>query len=365
MNSKPILIAVLVLFLVVPFVGQYEISDKFTVECTSVKNQQRSGTCWSFATCSFVEAEIIRLQNKSLDLSEMFVVRNMYKEKAWNYILRQGKANFGQGSLGHDFIRSIGDYGVVPESVYNGKPEGISKYDHSEMEAALKGMLEGLVKIKPLSDRWDEAFEGVLTAYLGDVDPQFVYEGKTYTPKSLAKSLTFNPADYLQLTSYSHHPYYESFVLEIPDNTSNGSYFNLPVDKLESVVDEALKAGYTVAWDGDASNKSFSQKYGLAILPVDIKREDLFTVPGEEVSVNQINRQRGFESYETTDDHLMHFIGMGVDNEGNEYYKVKNSWGIIGEYDGYLYMSKPYFRMNTIAVFVHKDGVSDSSLKNN
>ena len=287
----------------------------------------------------------------------MFVVRNVYRDKAKNYVLRQGKANFSQGSLAHDLINVAEKYGVVPESVYSGKLDGAESHNHGEMEAALKGMLDGILGRKSLSSKWSEAFDCVVDVYLGTMPDEFTYGGKVYTPVTYAESLDINPDEYVNITSYTHHPFYNQFVLEIPDNYSNGSFYNVPMEELEKIVDNAVKNGYSIAWDGDVSEKGFSAKNGIAVLPVDEKREDLFVVPGEEVEVTQELRQSTFESYATTDDHLMHLTGIAKDENGNKYYLIKNSWGEIGEFKGYLYMSEAYFQLKTVSVLVHKDAI--------
>ncbi len=335
----------------------YEFETINSVDCTSVKSQGKTGTCWSFATSSFLESEVIRKGKGSHDLSEMFVVRNVYRDKAKNYVLRQGKANFSQGSLAHDLINVAEKYGVVPESVYSGKLDGAEVHNHSEMEAALKGMLDGILGRKSLSSKWSEAFDCVVDVYLGAMPDEFTYGGKVYTPVTYAESLDINPDEYVNITSYTHHPFYNQFVLEIPDNYSNGSFYNVPMEEMEKIVDNAVKNGYSIAWDGDVSEKGFSAKDGIAVLPVDEKREDLFVVPGEEVEVTQELRQTTFESYATTDDHLMHLTGIAKDEKGNKYYLIKNSWGEIGEFKGYLYMSEAYFQLKTVSVLVHKDAI--------
>jgi len=335
----------------------YEFQTITTIECTPVKSQGKTGTCWSFATSSFLESEVIRKGKGYHDLSEMYVVRNVYLDKAKNYVLRQGEANFSQGSLSHDLINVAKKYGVVPESVYSGKLDGAEKHDHSEMVAVLKGMLESVVDRKSLSPQWSKAFDCVVDVYLGEMPDEFTYAGKTYTPQSYAESLDLDPNEYVNVTSYTHHPFYGQFVLEIPDNYSNGVYYNVPMNEMQAIVDNAVKNGYSIAWDGDVSEKGFSAKNGLAILPVDAKRDDLFENPGEEIEVSQELRQTTFESYSTTDDHLMHLAGTAKDQDGTKYYLIKNSWGEISDYKGFLYMSEAYFQLKTVSVMVHKDAI--------
>lgn len=337
--------------------AQYEFKIKEQIECTEIKNQAKTGTCWSFASSSFIESEMIRLGKGTHDLSEMFVVRNIYKDKARNYMLRQGKANFSQGSLAHDLMRIMAQDGMVPESVYSGLLEGEESHNHSEMEKGLKGYLDGVRKSKRLSTKWDEAFESIIDVYMGKAPARFTYEGKSYTPKEFANSYGLNPDNYMHITSFSHHAFGEDFILEIPDNYSNGSFYNTEIEKLMNIVDVALSNGYTIAWDGDVSEKGFSSQNGMAILPVDDSREDLFTSPGEEMEVTQENRQAAFESYSTTDDHLMHIVGISVDKNGNKYYIIKNSWGERGPAKGFLHMSVPYMAMKTVSITIHKDAV--------
>ena len=327
------------------------------VSCTPVKSQDKTGTCWSFATSSFLESEAIRMGHQPQDFSEMFVVRNIYKDKARNYVLRQGKANFSQGSLSHDLMRVVGENGIVPESVYSGKLEGDKIHDHSEMEAVLKGMLDGLLKQKRLSSKWRTAFEKVVDAYLGEMPEQFTYQGKKYTSESYAKSVGLNADDYVNLTSFTHHPFYKNFILEIPDNYSNGSFYNIPLEDLQAVVKNAVEKGYSVAWDGDVSEPGFSSKNGMAIVPTDAERVDLFTKSGAEEMVTQESRQAQFESFATTDDHLMHITGMAKDKQGKPYFVVKNSWGEVSDYKGYLHMSEAYFKLKTVSILVHKDAL--------
>lgn len=337
--------------------AQYKFKAEKLVDNSEIKNQARTGTCWSFATASFIESELLRTNKGNVNISEMFIVRNIYKDKARNYILRQGKANFSQGSLSHDLIRMASKVGMVPESAYSGLVGDETSYDHSEMEKGLKGFLDGVKESKQLSTKWPMAFDCILDTYMGAAPEQFEYEGKKYTASTFATSLGIDPDNYVSLTSFSHHPFYDQFILEIPDNYSNGAYYNIPIDELMSSIDYALLAGYSIAWDGDVSEKGFSSKEGIAVLPEDENRDDLFTNPGKETTVNQENRQQNFESYSTTDDHLMHIVGVSLDQNGTKYYLVKNSWGERGPYEGYLYMSEAYFKMKTVGIMVHKDAV--------
>lgn len=328
-----------------------------SVSCTPVKSQDRTGTCWSFATSSFLESEAIRLGKGPQDFSEMFVVRNIYKDKARNYILRQGKANFSQGSLSHDLMRVIGKSGMVPESAYSGKLDGNKKHDHAEMEAVLKGMLDGVLKQKRLSKKWSKAFDKVVDVYLGEAPNEFIIDGKKYTARSYADEIGLDPSNYVSITSFTHHPYYKDFILEIPDNYSNGAFYNVPIGDLQAIVNNAIDKGYSVAWDGDVSETGFSADNGIAIVPEDEERNDLFVRPGMEKVVTQQMRQEDFESLATTDDHLMHLTGIAKDKVGKKYYLIKNSWGEVSEYKGFLYMSEAYLKLKTVAILVHKDAI--------
>jgi len=337
--------------------AQYTFSESSQLKCTPVKNQQSTGTCWSFTTVSYLESELLRMGKGEYDLSEMFLVRTIYKDKARNYVLRQGKANFSQGGLSHDVIRAFKMGGVVPESVYSGKRSGDAVHNHSEMESVMLGSLDAVIKSKKVSEKWPSAIEGTLDAYMGKAPEKFDYQGKSWTPQDFAKNLGINPDDYVSLTSFSHHPFYESCIVEVPDNYSNGSYYNLPIDELQAVVDYALANGHTVAWDGDVSEKGFSAGDALAVVPADANRTDIFTRPDSEVTVNQASRQAAFESFATTDDHLMHLVGTAKDQKGTLYYLTKNSWGEISSYKGFLHMSSSYFRLKTVGVMVHKSAI--------
>lgn len=342
--------------------GQYQFTNDIKLNCTSVKSQDQTGTCWSFSTSSFLESELMRMGKGEYDLSEMFIVRNIYMDKARNYLLRQGKANFSQGSLAHDVIRAFSMFGIVPESVFAGKAAE-AKHDHGEMEAGLKGFLDGILTQKKIGSKWKPAVSAILDAYFGAVPENFQVGSKKFTAETFAESFQINPDDYVSITSFAHHPFYEKFILEIPDNYSNGSFYNVPLDELERIVDNALKKGYSISWDGDVSEKGFSAKNGVAIMPAAPEREDLFQKPGKEINVTQENRQEAFESLLTTDDHLMHLLGTARDQAGNKYYLIKNSWGEVSEYKGFLYMSAAYFRMKTISVLVHKNAIPEDLIK--
>ena len=358
MNKYGILTVIAVLAFIVSSAtlnGQYKFKETDRVNCTPVKNQQRTGTCWSYATASLLESEIARMGHGDIDISEMYIVRNIYQDKATNYMLRQGKANFSQGSLSHDLVRMVNSIGLMPQDSYTGLVTGATGHDHSEMEAGLKGFLDGVNTQKMLSPRWMPAFNAVLDTYMGEVPDKVTYKGKSITPTEYASKLGIDSDNYVSFTSFTHHPFGSAFILEIPDNYSNGEFQNLKIDDLVSLTKNAIKAGYSITWDGDVSEKGFSAKNGIAVLPKDPKRDDLFTQPGEEVSVTQALRQYEFMSKSTTDDHLMHLVGMAQDQNGNDYFIIKNSWGEISDHKGFLYMSEAYFRMKTVAVMVHKD----------
>jgi len=307
--------------------AQYTFSTEKMAPCTQVKNQQKTGTCWSFATTSFLESEAIRMGQQDVDLSEMYVVHNIYKDKATNYVLRQGKANFSQGALAHDLIRAVTKHGVVPESVYSGRDNEEEVYNHKELEKGLKGFLDGVISAKQIdSHNWQAAVDAILDVYMGDAPETFQMEDMKMTAKTYARKLKLDVKDYVNLSSFSHHPFYNSFILEVPDNYSNGSFYNLPIDDLMNTIEFALMEGYTVAWDGDVSEKGFSAKNGLAILP-EIQSEEQWKSPVTEQEVTQQSRQDGFMNYSTTDDHLMHMVGIALDQKGNKYFIIKNSWG--------------------------------------
>jgi bleomycin hydrolase len=347
----------------------YEFQDVIDIERLPVISQDNTGTCWSFSTSSFVESEIIRLTGRKIDVSEMYQARTTYIAKAENYVMRQGKANFSEGALAHDVINSINQYGLVPNVIFDGLKEGQTKHNHEEMDAVLVAMLKVYAEnpSKKLTSQWKQAINAVLDIYLGNIPAKFEYEGKNYTPKSFAEALKINPENYLTLTSFTHAPYYKSFILNIPDNFSNGSMYNLPLDEFVATIDNVLLNGYTLSLDCDVSEVTFSGKYGVAFIPN--KEEDIKTGLAEiilEKTITPEYRQEEFENLSTTDDHLMHIVGTVKDQKGNIYYKVKNSWGSDAQKvanGGYVYMSVAYLKLKAISVLVHKDGINKETKK--
>jgi len=339
----------------------YQFTVDYQVPHTPVKNQASTGTCWCFATVSYLESEIIRTSKEEIDLAEMFVVRFTYPRKAESFIRLHGNATFGQGGQSHDVIDQIRCFGIVPEEIYPGMNIDESKHNHGEMSTVLTAILNGTLKggRRKLTPNWKNAFEKVLDIYLGDVPVDFVYKGKKYTPKMFAEDyLKLNFDNYIELTSYSHLPYYEKCRLEVPDNwTFNDDYYNVPLKDLEKIMDSAIKSGHSVVWDGDVSEKDFStRETGYAIVPVDdAKSKDKIV---KEKKITPELRQKTFDNFQTTDDHLMHIVGLAHDQKGNKYYYTKNSGGIPDrKNDGYVYMSAPYVQLKTTAIMVNKNAL--------
>ncbi len=346
----------------------YKFTTLIDIDATPVISQGNTGTCWSFSTSSFLESEIIRLTGKQVDLSEMYNVRNTYPAKADNYVMRQGKAQFSQGGLVHDVLNSTRDFGLVPAETFSGLMGDATKHDHSQMVATLNAMVETHVKnSKNLSPKWKSSFDATLDVYLGKNVTDFTYEGKKYTPLEFAKEMKINTDNYVNITSFSHSPFYSEFILNIPDNFSNGSFYNVPINDLVDVVDNALENGYTVALDCDVSERTFSSKDGVAVIPSN-KLNNLKALHSiyPEKEITQEYRQQEFENFNTTDDHLMHITGKVKDQNGNTYYMVKNSWGSNPErttHGGYVYFSEAYMRLKTISITLHKDAVTTGVAK--
>lgn len=362
-------------------------TDVKVVPTNSVKDQNKSGTCWCFAGTSFLEDEILRKTGKSVDLSEMFTVYHCYDGKADRYMRLQGNTNFAAGGSIVDVPNVFRNFGAIPESVYSGLQYGEEKHDHGELDAALSAYLNAVYRNrgKHLSTAWKAGFNGILDAYLGKLPETFEYEGVTYTPQSYAKSLGLDMDDYVALTSFTHHPYYKPFILEVCDNWTNDGYVNLPLDEFQAVVDNAIDKGYTVEWAADVSEGGFKWKEGYALMPkkkteADMEGTELsrwvklsdkereasqfdFTGPVEEISVTPESRQEMFDRLETTDDHGMVIVGQAVDQKGNKYYKVKNSWDTNQVYDGYFYVSEPYFLAKTLSILVNKEAIPSSVAK--
>ncbi len=345
----------------------YKFTDQIDLKTTEVLSQGQTGTCWSFSTSSFLESEIMRIKGEEIDLSEMYNVRFTYPAKAENYLMRQGKAQFSEGGLAHDVINSVSRYGLVPQSAYSGL-KGESNHNHQKMMKALEKTVEHYNE-RPngvLNPKWRADVDSILDYYLGAVPDKFEYNGTEYTPTSFLEYTGIQPAEYITVTSFSHQPYYSSFILNIPDNFSNGSMYNVPLDDFMNTLNHALKNGYTVELDCDVSEPTFSAGAGVAVIPAeteDAKKSLKQIVP--EVEVSQEYRQLLFENQLTTDDHLMHIVGTATDQDGNLYYKVKNSWGKGSRvnYGGYIYMSVAYMRLKAISIMIHKDAMPEEIKK--
>jgi bleomycin hydrolase len=327
--------------------------DIKALKATSVKDQAKTGTCWSFATTSLLESEEIRRNNEEIDLSEMFTVRNIYIEKAKNYILRGGKAQFGEGGLGHDEIRAVALYGAVPEREYSGLLNGHTSHNHIELSRDLKNYLDSILNKQPIANDWLNGFRRILDKYLGVPPKDFTYNGKKFTAISFAKEvLHFDANDYVSLTSFTHQPYYQPFILQVPDNFANGSFYNLPLNELMQVIKDAISNGYTVSWDADVSNKGFISSAGLA-LNMETTAKDV-NPDSKELPYDATTRQRLYENLTTQDDHLMHITGIEKSKGGKIFFVVKNSWGKIGPFEGYINVSEAYLAINTISIVVPK-----------
>ncbi|CAI9428649.1 Aminopeptidase [Candidatus Ornithobacterium hominis] len=346
------------------------------LERMEVKDQGSSGTCWSYAGASFLESEMVRMGKPPVDLSEIFTARNTYVEKAKQYVRMHGNLDYGDGGELHDIINIYAKYGIVPQYIYSGLNYGTERNDFEEMQSALKGFLEGLVKreqIKKLTPNWESAFKAALDAYLGKVPETFMYNNKKYSPKSFAKEVVgINPDDYIEMLSYEHEPKYTNVFMAVPDNWSFDHAYNVEMTDFVKTIDNALKKGYTVAWAADVSEPYFSWRNGVAYVPEQNtdklsqeERSNLFrNPPTKEREITPAMRQLAFDNYETTDDHAMHIVGLAKDQNGREYYIVKNSWGVNNDYDGYLYVTKAYVAYKTTAILLNKGGVPPSILKN-
>lgn len=350
--------------------GHQSIQD-FTIiknnAATSVKDQGETGTCWCFSSTSVVESECLRKGLPALDLSEMYIVRNIYMEKAKNYIHRQGFTRFDEGGLSHDFIRAAAIYGLMPENVYSGLTNGRTTHNHGPMVEAMKNYLDSLLKVKrPLPDNWTARVSSILDQYLGAPPASFTYNGKNYTPVTFAKEVVkFSPDDYVNLTSFTDHPYYAPFIVQVPDNYSNGAYYNLPLEEFVNVAKAAVTKGYTISWDTDMSNRGWLTGKGYGLYPADdsLLKKVPFNPDMSEKVVTPEDRQRLYEELVTEDDHLMQITGLGKSAGGKEFFIVKNSWGPkAGPFEGYMHVSVPYFALNTITIVVPKAVLDKATL---
>lgn len=359
----------------------FKFEDVKVVKTTSVKDQNMSGTCWCFAGTSFFEDEILRKTGMELDLSEMFTVRYCYEEKADRYLRMYGSTAFSPGGSILDVPLVWEKMGAVPEEVYSGLGYGEEKHNHGELHTVLQAYMEGVEanRNKRISTAWRKGLNGILDAYFGAVPETFTYQGKTYTPQSFAQSLGLNMEDYVAVTSFTHHPFYKPFVLEVADNWFWGLYENVKLDELKAIVDNAVENGYSVVWAADVSEKGFKYREGYALMP---KGKDVSSLEGtelsrwvtlsdqdrererykiegpcEEIGVTQEMRQDMFDRQETTDDHGMVIVGVAKDQKGNRYYKVKNSWDTNQVYGGFFYVSEPYFLAKTVSILVNKEAL--------
>lgn len=350
------------------------------LKITPVKNQNRTGTCWCFSTLGFLESELLRMGKGEYDLSEMFIVSKNYKDKAEKFVRLHGELNYAQGGSFEDVLQAWKDYGIVPESVMNGLQYGEDMHVHNELESASRAYLDEIIKNpnRKLSTAWKKGFDGIIDAYLGTAPEKFTYNGKEYTPKSFAAELGINPDDYVSLTSYTHHPFYSEFAIEVQDNWRWATSYNLPIDELMLVFENAINTGYTIAWGADVSEKGFTRN-GIGVIPdiesmersgsdqdrwlglstseKDAEIKKMMKKPCKELEITQEMRQEAYDNYETTDDHGMQIYGIAKDQTGKKFYMIKNSWGTDNKYKGTWYISENFVKYKTMNIVVHKDAL--------
>ncbi len=358
----------------------YQFTTVKEVKISPVKNQNRTGTCWCFSGLGFLESELLRMGKGEHDLSEMFIVNHSYKDKADKYVRLHGYLNFAQGGSFGDVLYAAKHYGLVPESVMNGLNYGETMHVHGEMESAAANYLEAIIKNpnRKLSTAWKKGFDGIIDAYLGELPEKFTYNGKEYTPKSFAEELGLNIDDYVSLTSFTHHPFYSAFPIEVQDNWRWDLSYNLPIDELMQVFDNAINNGYSVAWASDVSEKGFSRNgvavaadiesmersgsdqdrwLGLSQTQKDQEIKKMLEKPCQEIKVTQELRQEEYDNYKTTDDHGMLIYGIAKDQTGKKFYMVKNSWGTDNKYKGTWYASETFVAFKTMNIVVHKNAI--------
>ena len=360
-----------------PKAPEYEFTVIKENPVTSIKNQYRSGTCWCYSALSFIESEILRTKGQEVDLSEMFVVGRSYHDRAVKYVRLDGHLNFAAGSSFGDVLHVINDYGIIPQGVYSGFNYGTEMPEQNELDAVLKGYVDA-ARTNPnrkLTTAWVNGLDGILDAYFGEASETFTVEGVEYTPESYRDYLGINYDDYVNITSFTHHPFYEPFIIEVCDNWRWDSAYNLPMEEMMEVMYNAIENGYTIAWGSDVSEKGFTRD-GLAIMPVEEKKagagsdqerwvgkaadqpkEEVKAELPEEMTITQEMRQEGYDRKTTTDDHGMHIYGMAQDQNGTKYFIVKNSWGETGKYKGVWYASDAFVRYKTLNIVVHKDAL--------
>lgn len=357
--------------------AKYEFTTIKENPVTSVKNQYKSGTCWCYSALSFIESEILREKGDYVDLSEMFVVGKSYRDRAVKYVRLDGHLNFGAGSSFGDVLHVIEDYGIVPQEAMPGMNYGTEMPEQAELDAALKGYVSAIATNpnRKLTTAWLNGFDGIVEAYLGEYPETFKVGHKKFTPQEYRDHLGIDVKDYVNLSSFSHHPFYSQFIIEVPDNWRWDTAYNLPIDELMAVMFNAIENGYTFAWGSDVSEKGFTRS-GVAVMPVEEKKkaagsdqerwvgksteektEETKPELPEEIFATQEMRQEGYDRKTTTDDHGMHVYGLAQDQNGNKYFMVKNSWGDAGKYNGIWYASDAFVRYKTLNIVVHKDAL--------
>lgn len=369
--------------------SEYKFTKIAHLDATPVLSQGQTGTCWSFSTLSFFESELIRKGNKNPDvLSQMFIARKAYEGKIEKYIRVDGKGNFSEGGAFHDIPWVIKNYGIVPLEVYKGLGYGSETHDHTEFFSVLNGAVQGLLTYMKdmgntgISTAWKPAINGILDAYLGADIKEFEFKGKKYTPKSYASSLGLNMDEYVSITSFANTGLYQKCQIEVQDNWAWKESYNVGLDELVDLTESALKSGYTIAWGADVSERGFSFRDGIAIVPEDPstiqvkgrdnknysnagaeKKSNAFLSPVKELIITPELRQKSYDQKQTTDDHGMHIVGVYKDQDGKRFFLVKNSWGTDNYPQGYLYVSENYFKYKTMNIFLHKDAIPTSLRK--
>ena len=365
----------------------YQFTDKKIIGKTvPITNQYRSGTCWCFSTLSFLEEDIIAFGGEEMTFSQMWIVRHAYFDKAVKYVRLHGNLNFAVGGAAHDVTELIAKYGLVPLEAYPGYNYGTTMPEFGEIENVLKAYVDAIIKNGngKLTTAWMNGLNGILDAYFGVRPETFTYNGKEYTPKSFAESLPVKMEDYLEFSSFTHHPFYSTFALEVPDNWMWGEMYNLPLEEMVAIVDATLEAGHPVAWGTDVSEKGFNGGKAIGVIPAAVednligsdaekwgklseaeKRAKINNLEGpmKEMTITQEMRQEAFDNYQSTDDHGMVIVGTAEDQAGNPFFKVQNSWGESGPYKGFYYFSRPFFEYKTMDIMVHKSMVPKEIMK--